>query len=76
MSRYFGLRSYAKIFGTVSGTVALGSGTAPHLVGPLIDSTGSYDGLLLICTGLAALGASLFLMLGPYPDFTEALPEE
>ena len=75
VSRYFGLRSYAKIFGTVSGTVALGSGTAPLLVGPLIDATGSYDGLLLICTGVAALGASLFLTLGPYPDFTEALPE-
>lgn len=76
VSRYFGLRSYAKIFGTVSGTVALGSGTAPLLVGPLIDATGSYDGLLLICTGVAALGASLFLTLGPYPDFAEALPEE
>lgn len=69
VSRYFGLRSYAKIFGTVSGTVALGSGTAPLLVGPLIDATGSYDALLLICIGLAAIGASLFLTLGSYPDY-------
>ena len=76
VSRYFGLRSYAKIFGTVSGTVALGSGTAPLLVGPLIDATGSYDSLLLICIGFAALGASLFLTLGPYPEFDEAAPQE
>ena len=73
VSRYFGLKSYAKVFGTVSGTVALGSGTSPLLIGPLIDATGNYDGLLLICTGLAALGASLFLTLGPYPDFEEAV---
>ena len=76
VSRYFGLRSYAKVFGTVSGTVALGSGTSPLLVGPLIDATGSYDALLLICTGAAALGASLFLTLGSYPDFEEAMPQK
>ena len=76
VSRYFGLRSYAKVFGTVSGTVALGSGVSPLLIGPLIDATGSYDGLLLICTGVAALGASLFLTLGPYPDFEEAVAQE
>ena len=76
VSRYFGLRSYAKVFGTVSGTVALGSGTSPLLIGPLIDATGSYDGLLLICAGVAALGASLFLTLGPYPDFEEAVAQE
>lgn len=76
VSKYFGLRSYATVFGTVSGTVALGSGTAPLLIGPLIDATGSYDGLLLICIGVAALGASLFLTLGPYPDFEVAVTRE
>ena len=74
-SRYFGLRSYAKVFGTVSGTVALGSGVSPLLVGPLIDATGSYDALLFICIALAALGASLFLTLGPYPDFDEVVAQ-
>ena len=37
----------------------------------LIDATGNYDSLLLICIGVAALGASLFLTLGPYPNFEE-----
>jgi len=76
VSRYFGLRSYAKVFGTVSGTVALGSGMSPLFFGPLIDATGNYDSLLLICIGVAALGASLFLTLGPYPDFEEAVAQE
>ena len=76
VSRYFGLRSYAKVFGTVSGAVALGSGMSPLFFGPLIDATGSYDSLLLICIGAAALGASLFLTLGPYPDFEEAVAQE
>ena len=69
VSRYFGLRSYAKVFGTVSGTVALGSGMSPLLFGPLIDGAGNYDSLLFICIGLAAVGASLFLTLGPYAKF-------
>ncbi|KAA1192638.1 MFS transporter [Pseudohalioglobus sediminis] len=76
VSRYFGLRSYAKVFGTVSGTVALGSGMSPLIFGPLIDATGNYDSLLLICIVIAALGASMFLTLGPYPDFEEALAQE
>jgi MFS family permease len=69
VSRYFGLRSYAKVFGTVSGTVALGSGLSPLFFGPLIDAAGNYDSLLFICIGLAAVGASLFLTLGPYAQF-------
>ena len=69
VSRYFGLRAYAKIFGALSGTITLGSGMSPFIYGPILDSAGGYSTLLLVCAIAAAFGSSLMLSLGAYPQF-------
>ena len=65
--RYFGYRSYGRIFGFVFGVAILGMGTGPVVGGLIFDRTGSYDAMILII--VAALGGSALLVgtLGRYP---------
>ena len=67
ISRYFGLRAYPKTFGTMSGAISLGSGMSPLIYGPILDATGNYDALLMICSVSTTIGALMFLTLGAYP---------
>lgn len=50
-ARYFGLRNFGFLFGTIAGLAALGAGTGPLYAGLIFDHFGNYD--LLLWTGLA-----------------------
>ena len=66
-NRYFGLRDYAKLYGTMFGIFALGVGIGPALSGASFDRFHSYTPAFAISMILLAAGCLIFLRLGPYP---------
>jgi len=69
VTRYFGLKEYSKIFGTMMGVTTVGICMAPFYYGFLIDHFGGYQQLLISCVVFFVVGSALFLTLGPYPYF-------
>ena len=69
VARYFGLKSYGAIYGSLYGFFALGAGIGPVVVGRAFDATGNYDGPLMLSAGLLVAGAVLLLLLGRYRTF-------
>jgi predicted MFS family arabinose efflux permease len=73
VSRYFGLRAYAQIYGTLFGIFTLGTGFGPVLMALCFDLTGSYN-TTLIGFGAALVCASLLVSrLGDYPFPVQAV---
>jgi predicted MFS family arabinose efflux permease len=70
VARYFGLKSYGAIYGTLYGFFALGAGIGPVVFGRAFDATGSYDGPLMQAVLMLIGGAALLLTLGRYRQFT------
>jgi MFS family permease len=66
-SRYFGLRDYAKLYGTMFGVFALGVGVGPALSGLSFDRFHSYTPAFMVFVIMLAIGCLVFLRLGPYP---------
>ncbi len=66
-SRYFGTRSYAKIYGTMFGVFAFGVGIGPSLSGLSFDQFHSYTPVFLLYVAMLAVTCAIFLRLGPYP---------
>jgi predicted MFS family arabinose efflux permease len=66
--RYFGVRHYGVIYGTIFGVFAVGAAAGPSLFGYAFDQTGSYAQILTVCTGLFIFAAVLLAFLGRYPD--------
>lgn len=66
VSRYFGLRCFARIFGVLFGAVMLAMGAGPLVFGAIFDATGSYDAMLLAGAPLCAAAALLTLALRSY----------
>lgn len=74
IARYFGLRSYASIYGLTVLCIGLGSAVAGSAIGALYDAFGSYD-VPLICASISfASAALLYLSMGPYPPLGDADP--
>jgi hypothetical protein len=67
IARYFGIRSYGAVYGTIFGLFALGAGAGPSLIGYAFDRLGNYTQILTVCAVLLVLAAGLLLMLGRYP---------
>lgn len=66
VSRYFGLRAYGQIYGTLFAIFTLGTGLGPVLMALCFDLTRSYN-MTLIVFGIALVCASaLMSSLGPY----------
>ena len=66
VSRYFGLRSYGAIFGSIWAVFGLSGGLGAYFMGFGFDKTGSY---VLPLSGFfcaAVLAALLTMTLGPY----------
>lgn len=71
VGRYFGLKSYGQIFGTVYGMFMVGIALGPYLFGLAFDTWGSYQmpfvlagiGITIICF--------LMLLLPPFPAEAE-----
>ncbi len=66
VSRYFGPRAYGSIYGCVYIGFAIGAGVGPYLFSR-IAAVGGYLPLMAGSAIVAAAGAALPLLLGPYP---------
>ena len=69
VARYFGLKSYGAIYGSLYGFFALGAGIGPVIFGRAFDASGSYDGPLMQSAAMLVIGAALLLTLGRYQQF-------
>ena len=67
VSRYFGLRHYAKIYAVPYAAFAIGAGASPAVFGFLYDLRGDYNTVMALVAGFFACGAALLLTLGRYP---------
>lgn len=70
--RYFGMRNFGTLFGTLSGVTIFGVGVGPVLANHVYDVTGSYEIVLWGIIPLVSLSAYLFFTSAPYPDFLES----
>ena len=68
-ARYFGLRNYGMLFGSIAGLLSLGAGIGPTFAGMMFDKFGSYDQLVWSLIPIFVVSALLIGSLGPYPDF-------
>lgn len=66
-SRYFGLRSFAAVYGILLSGIVVGAGLAPLLFGVWFDRAHSYIGILMISAGLNLVSVALMALLKPYP---------
>ncbi len=67
ISRYFGLRSFGKIYGYTFSVYMIGVSIFPYSMGVAYEATGSYTSMLFVCTLLNLLSAVMLLFLGAYP---------
>ena len=68
VSRYFGLRHYAAIYGALYAFFALGAGVGPYVYAAAFEASGSYDRILILSSFLFIAGALPILFLGKYRD--------
>jgi MFS family permease len=67
-SRYFGLKNYGTIFGTIAGLYALGVGMGPTLAGIAYDRTRSYDIFVWCVIPAFLIAVAMIGTLGRYPE--------
>jgi MFS family permease len=68
VSRYFGIRSYAAIYGSLYAFFGLGAGLGPAVFGRIFESTGSYNPALFGSLWTCVICSFGLLLLGPYRD--------
>ena len=69
VSKYFGLRNYSAIYGTLYAFFAAGAGFGPLLFGRAYDATGDYDPILIWAAIAVVAGAIPLILLGRYRHF-------
>ncbi len=75
-ARYFGLRNYGFLFGSIAGLLSLGAGLGPTLAGVIWDRYGSYDPLMWVLIPVFFISAVLVGSLGRYPVFEQPVPAD
>lgn len=75
VARYFGMRAYAAIYGSLYGCFALGAGVGPFVFGAAFDRTHSYRVVLEISAAMLVASALTLLALGRYRIFEPAAAE-
>ncbi len=71
VSRYFGMKNYAAIYGFLYGFFAMGAGFGPVIFGKFYTNTGSYDTILGYAMIAFLVGSFPLLFLGKYRKFGE-----
>jgi len=71
VSRYFGMRSYALIYGLIYAAFGLGSGTSPIIFNILRGGDEDYASVLKLVAIGFVIGATLLLTLGKYRNFED-----
>ncbi|HEY3917787.1 MAG TPA: MFS transporter [Stellaceae bacterium] len=74
LTRYFGLKAFASIYGLMWGVAAVANGIQPVILGRIFDTTGSYSWGLLYCEACVFLVAMCFFALPRY-RFAARLPQ-
>ena len=72
-SRYFGLKEYGKLYGSLYIFFSIGAGLAPALFGRYFDINGDYTLLLYLVIGTSLLSGALMLRLGSYPILKDSI---
>jgi MFS family permease len=67
VSRYFGMKEYAKIYGVMFALFAGANGVGPSLSGYSYDWYHSYVPIFMVYEVLLVITCALFIGLGPYP---------
>jgi MFS family permease len=67
VSRYFGLRDYAKIYGLMFALFGIGTGIGPALSGFSFDWFHSYLPIFMVYEAMLFVTCAIFVGLGPYP---------
>jgi MFS family permease len=66
ISRYFGLRAFAQIYGYIFPAFAIGVGLGPYFMGLCYDLEHSYAPMLVAFTVALVIDAALLACFGPY----------
>lgn len=67
IARYFGLRSYATIYGLSVLTIGTAAALGSSAIGQLYDRFGNYNAALEIASASFAIAACCYLLMGRYP---------
>ncbi len=67
VSRYFGIRAYGRVYGTMFILFAVGNGVGPLIGGISFTRFGGYGPALVVFEVMLVVTCGLFLTLGPYP---------
>lgn len=67
VARYFGLRTYATIYGLSVLTIGITASLGISTIGLLFDRFGNYDLAVMIAAGSFTLAAFTYLLMGRYP---------
>lgn len=68
-ARYFGMRSYGRIYAWLWAGFAIATGAGAYVFASLVEASGGHAPALLIGAAVIFAGASSLLLLGRYPDF-------
>lgn len=71
VAKYFGMKNYGKIYGSMYTAFGLGAAISPLIYGVARDATGNYDAILKVAIAMFAAGATMLLFLGKYPKREE-----
>ena len=66
VSRYFGLRGFAQIYGLMFGLFTVGTGLGPYAMGAGFDALHSYGPIFIGFEVILVIACGLLLRLGPY----------
>src|SRR5262245_14830991 len=72
--RYFGLRSFAAIYGCIFAAFSLAGGFGQYMMGAAFDATGSYAFPITLFCVATSVGVALMMRLGPYRYGTKRSP--
>ncbi len=70
-ARYFGMKSYGVIYGSLYSMFGVGAGLSPAIAGMIYDASGSYQGALFGAACLLMVSVMLSLSLGSFPNKEE-----
>lgn len=74
VSKYFGMKGYAGIYGAIYSFFAIGGGYAPAYMSGHAEANGGWGGIMMIAAVLMVVGSLPLLLLGKYRDFSK--PEQ
>lgn len=66
VARYFGMRHYAQIYGSMMAAVTISLGLGPYIMGSVFDALGSYHRAFQAVQVMILISSILVVCLGPY----------